>query len=121
MDRDEQFQELRPLLFSLAYRMLGTRADAEDIVQEAYLRWHSARDEAPAQATAVGPVVPVARIPLDSRHTHLACGHPDRTIILLHDSQGRQMRGSTEGTSLWRASSAGWPRSLPWTSSATHA
>ena len=45
MDRDEQFQQLRPLLFALAYRMLGARADAEDIVQEARLRWRAAGDE----------------------------------------------------------------------------
>lgn len=31
-------EELRPLLFSIAYRMLGTVADAEDVVQEAFLR-----------------------------------------------------------------------------------
>ncbi len=36
------FEALRPQLFSLAYRMMGTRADAEDIVQDAYLRWQSA-------------------------------------------------------------------------------
>lgn len=36
------FEELRRRLFGVAYRMLGTRADAEDIVQEAYLRWHQA-------------------------------------------------------------------------------
>ncbi len=42
MDREAQFQELRPRLFALAYRMLGTRADAEDVVQDAYLRWQSA-------------------------------------------------------------------------------
>jgi len=33
------FQRLRPRLFGIAYRMLGSRADAEDIVQEAWLRW----------------------------------------------------------------------------------
>jgi len=36
------FEALRGRLFGLAYRMLGTRAEAEDIVQEAYLRWHQA-------------------------------------------------------------------------------
>jgi RNA polymerase sigma-70 factor (ECF subfamily) len=37
-DRAVEFERYRPLLFSLAYRMLGSIADAEDIVQEAYLR-----------------------------------------------------------------------------------
>lgn len=38
------FETLRPRLFGLAYRMLASRADAEDIVQEAYVRWHLAAD-----------------------------------------------------------------------------
>jgi sigma-70-like protein len=35
----ETYEDLRPLLFSIAYRMLGSLAEAEDIVQEAFLRY----------------------------------------------------------------------------------
>jgi RNA polymerase sigma-70 factor (ECF subfamily) len=33
------FQKFRPLLFAIAYRMMGTVTEAEDILQDAYLRW----------------------------------------------------------------------------------
>jgi RNA polymerase sigma-70 factor (ECF subfamily) len=36
----EQFEQYRPLLFSIAYRMLGSVAEAEDVLQDAYLRVH---------------------------------------------------------------------------------
>ena len=36
----ELHEDLRPLLFSIAYRMVGSMSEAEDIVQEAFLRFH---------------------------------------------------------------------------------
>ncbi len=38
----EAFEELRPRAFAIAYRMLGSVSEAEDVVQEAYLRLHRA-------------------------------------------------------------------------------
>ena len=36
----EIFQSHRTRLSGLAYRMIGSRAEAEDLLQDAYLRWH---------------------------------------------------------------------------------
>lgn len=41
----ELFESYRPFLFSIAYRMLGSVMDAEDIVQEAFLRWQRVAEE----------------------------------------------------------------------------
>ena len=41
MSRTEEFEELRPLLFSLSYRLLGSVAEAEDAVQEAWVRYEA--------------------------------------------------------------------------------
>ncbi len=41
-ESDTVFEDARPRLLSLAYQMLGEVAAAEDIVQEAWLRWHEA-------------------------------------------------------------------------------
>ena len=41
----EVYEKLRPLLFSIAYRMLGSASEAEDVVQEAFLRFHRATEE----------------------------------------------------------------------------
>ena len=42
--RIRDFDRYRPLLFSIAYRMLGSVMDAEDIVQEAFVRWQGASE-----------------------------------------------------------------------------
>lgn len=51
----DEFTTYRRLLFSIAYRMLGTATDAEDLVQEAYLRWQRAHEDgAPPLASPKG-------------------------------------------------------------------
>ena len=63
MSRSEQFQELRPLLFAIAYRILGSVAEAEDAVQETWLRYESTPTR-PTSAKAFLSAV-VTRISID--------------------------------------------------------
>src|SRR3569833_2744159 len=44
-ERVATFEQYRGLLFSIAYRKLGTVADAEDMLQETFLRWLQAADQ----------------------------------------------------------------------------
>lgn len=63
-----EFERQRTRLFALAYRMLGSASEAEDAVQEAYLRWDAAdRDEIrSAEAWLTTVVVNLSRTWLDS-------------------------------------------------------
>lgn len=60
----DPFTTLRPRLFSIAYRMLGTRADAEDVLQDAWLRWHRS-DGAAVQSFEAWLVTIVTRLAID--------------------------------------------------------
>jgi RNA polymerase sigma-70 factor (ECF subfamily) len=63
MTRAEEFEELRPLLFSIAYRILGSVAEAEDAVQETWLRFESSPTEPRSTKAFLSAVV--TRISID--------------------------------------------------------
>ncbi|MEP7054141.1 MAG: RNA polymerase sigma-70 factor [Actinomycetota bacterium] len=58
------FAEARPQLFAVAYRMLGTVSDAEDVLQESYLRWQQA-DRSLVETPAAYLTTVVTRLCLD--------------------------------------------------------
>src|SRR3989344_4581676 len=60
----DSFTTLRPRLFGIAYRMLGMRADAEDVLQDAWLRW-SRQDPAALQSAEAWLVTVVTRLSID--------------------------------------------------------
>jgi RNA polymerase sigma-70 factor (ECF subfamily) len=61
--RSEEFEELRPLLFAIAYRILGSVSEAEDAVQESWLRY-DASSTTPASVKAYLSAV-VTRVSID--------------------------------------------------------
>ena len=63
-DTAEVFESHRPRLFRLAYRMLGSCCDAEDLVQDAYLRWHQSATQ-DIQSPAAFLVTITTRLCLD--------------------------------------------------------
>ncbi|MEU1599468.1 RNA polymerase sigma-70 factor [Streptomyces sp. NPDC005708] len=63
MNPAEEFEQRRPLLFSIAYRILGSVSEAEDAVQETWLRYEATSTE-PASAKAFLSAV-VTRISID--------------------------------------------------------
>src|SRR5260370_3368578 len=61
------FEEQRPRLFGLAYRLLGSASDAEDAVQDAFLRWNAAD-----QDSVVAPAAWLATVVTNLCRTRLA-------------------------------------------------
>lgn len=68
---ENTFTALRPRLFSIAYRMLGMRADAEDVVQDAWLRWHGSEPQA-LQSAEAWLVTVTTRLAIDRLRTRKA-------------------------------------------------
>jgi RNA polymerase sigma-70 factor (ECF subfamily) len=63
-DRLGIFEQHRPRLWGVAYRMLGSRAEAEDLLQEAYVRWHRA-DTSGVRIPEAWLVTTVTRLSID--------------------------------------------------------
>jgi len=81
------FRQHKTRLFGIAYRMLGTRDDAEDILQEAYLRWHQAGAEE-IETPEAWLVTVVTRLSIDRlrkasnvRETYIGPWLPEPLII----------------------------------------
>jgi RNA polymerase sigma-70 factor (ECF subfamily) len=63
-DKTAQFLSIRPRLFGIAYRMLGTRHEADDAIQDAYLRWFQS-DTASVQSSEAWLVSMTTRLCID--------------------------------------------------------
>jgi RNA polymerase sigma-70 factor, ECF subfamily len=63
MSRTEEFEELRSLLFAIAYRILGSVSEAEDAVQETWLRYESSPTQPTSTKAFLSAVV--TRISID--------------------------------------------------------
>ncbi|MGB3793104.1 MAG: sigma factor, partial [Sphingopyxis granuli] len=85
-DAAASFDPLRPLLTRVAYRMLGSVADAEDVVQDAFLRWLGT-DRAAVEVPAAWLRRTVTRLCLDQlksarrqRETYIGPWLPDPLV-----------------------------------------
>lgn len=83
----EVFKKHRARLFGIAYRMLGTPSDAEDVLQEAYIKWHQA-NEAEIETPEAWLVTVVTRLSIDrlrkvsrERETYIGPWLPEPLIV----------------------------------------
>jgi RNA polymerase sigma-70 factor (TIGR02957 family) len=97
-DRERLLDELRPVAFAIAYRMLGSVSEAEDVVQEALLRVHQALDSGEGIASPHGFVTTVTtRLAINELHSARARREryvgewlPEPIITDGHDDPARQ-------------------------------
>lgn len=82
-----EYIELRPKLFGVAYRMLGSVSDAEDVVQDAYLRWQGV-DTAEIRSAEAFLTTVVVRLSLDQlrsararRETYVGPWLPEPLVV----------------------------------------
>jgi RNA polymerase sigma-70 factor (ECF subfamily) len=95
------FQQHRPRLFGLAYRMLGTPGDAEDVLHDAWLRWHE-QDTARLDDPEAWLVTVTTRLALDrlrraktERQHHVGPWLPEPLIADEDEPATRAERGES--------------------------
>src|SRR5215212_3069360 len=95
---EEEFDELRRSAFAIAYRMLGSVSEAEDVVQERFLRLHRARagGERIASPRAYLATV-VSRLSLDQlrsarirRESYVGDWLPEPLVASAHEDPARK-------------------------------
>jgi len=98
MTLERAFAELRPAMFALAYRITGSRADADDIVQEAFLRLHRAEPEEAVRSLTAYLATITARLSLNcpARRARLPRGLGARMVARTGSHRGRT-RGARGG------------------------
>jgi RNA polymerase sigma-70 factor, ECF subfamily len=98
------FQAVRPRLFGIAYRILGTAAEADEVVQDTWIRWHRAeqaevRDPAAFLATITTRLaINVSQSARARRETPLGPGLPERI-----DEEADPAHGTERGEALEQA------------------
>jgi len=92
--RGEEFEELRPLLFAIAYRILGSVAEAEDAVQESWLRYEASPTQPTSPKAYLSAVV--TRISIDvlrsarvRRETYVGQWFPEPLLTDLYEDPAR--------------------------------
>lgn len=67
------FVSVRPRLFGIAYRMLGSAAEAEDIVQDVWVRWQTA-DRSVVRDSAAFLATTTTRLAINVARLRASCG-----------------------------------------------
>jgi hypothetical protein len=88
--RTGEFEQLRPLLFSIAYRILGSVSEAEDAVQETWLRYESSPTQPTSAKAFLSAAVTLGWAPEPGRFHLFAVTISEVTFIRYDDATGDQ-------------------------------